>query len=204
MLNLIFPTVLAGITAGSIHVVMGPDHLAAVAPLALSQRKNAWLLGIRWGLGHASGVTLVATAAWFFRELFPTVLFSSHSEQWVGVMLVGIGLWGIHKALRFKLHSHTQTHPHPHTALAVGILHGLAGGSHFLGVLPTLAMPTKQAAMLYLLSFGIGTVAAMAGFSLFLGAVGTRIEVLGTHYFKGAMVTCSCFAIVMGGYWLGT
>ena len=36
-----------GLLAGCFHVLSGPDHLAAVAPLALSSRTRAWREGWR-------------------------------------------------------------------------------------------------------------------------------------------------------------
>ncbi len=218
----LLPILSAGVIAGAAHVFMGPDHLAAVAPLALVERNRSWVLGVRWGLGHASGVILVALVAWLFRELLPVELFSSHCERLVGVMLIGIGVWGLRKALRFKLHvhehshgdephlhlhahhsSHKKTHVHTHASLVVGILHGLAGGSHFLGVLPALAMPTQQAAAVYLVAFGVGTVVAMASFSLILGIVGAKFEASGAKWFKRLMAVSSGASIAVGGYWLG-
>jgi ABC-type nickel/cobalt efflux system permease component RcnA len=206
---------------------MGPDHLAAVAPLAAAKTKKAWSLGVRWGTGHASGVTLVAILTWLLREILPIEKYSNYCERLVGVMLIAIGIWGLRKALRFELHTHEHKHeghkhmhihshdentthttakitPHVHThaALGVGILHGLAGGSHFLGVLPALAMPTKSAAGAYIISFGLGTIAAMAGFSATIGLFGTKILRQGPAYFKSLMASFSVIAIGVGVYWL--
>ncbi|PWU22733.1 MAG: High-affinity nickel transporter [Bdellovibrio sp.] len=228
----------AGLVAGTVHVITGPDHLAAVAPLALSQRQKSWLLGARWGGGHASGVILVAILAWAFREIFPVEMFSNWCERLVGVMLIGIGLWGLRKMFRFELHAHEHSHQHSqhshnhshdhlhedgphwhvhahrtghhqdpshahsHAAVAVGVLHGLAGGSHFLGVLPALAMPTRWAAAVYLLAFGIGTIITMAGYSFAFGSIGSRTQNSGIKFYKYALATCSWAAIVVGGYWL--
>ena len=47
----------------------------------------------------------------------------------------------------------------------MGVLHGVAGSSHFFGVLPALALPTTSAAVLYIGAFGVGTVAAMTIFA---------------------------------------
>lgn len=213
----------AGVVAGALHVLMGPDHLVAVAPLAINQNKRSWLLGVRWGVGHASGVIFVAILAWTVREFLPVELFSSHCERLVGVMLVAIGFWGLRKALKIQLHTHGHTHDgshhlhihshnvtvphdtpkahtHTHTALAVGILHGLAGGSHFLGVLPALAMPSRTAATCYLLSFGVGTIIAMAGFSFMIGELGRRT--LNAKYFRVMVAAFSSAAIILGGVWL--
>ena len=57
-----FAAALAGLTAGLIHVLSGPDHLAAVAPLA-NDRSRAWRTGFLWGLGHSGGVFAVALLA---------------------------------------------------------------------------------------------------------------------------------------------
>jgi len=54
---------LAGILAGLLHVFTGPDHLAALAPLSLQAKRRAWAVGFRWGLGHSSGVLVVAAIA---------------------------------------------------------------------------------------------------------------------------------------------
>ena len=46
----------AGFLAGFVHVLSGPDHLAAIAPYAVDGKSRAWRTGVRWGLGHAAGV----------------------------------------------------------------------------------------------------------------------------------------------------
>ena len=48
--------VVSGLLAGSMHVVSGPDHLVALAPLALHDKKRAYGVGALWGLGHGVGV----------------------------------------------------------------------------------------------------------------------------------------------------
>ena len=35
----------AGIIASALHVVSGPDHLAAVTPIALESRSKVWKIG---------------------------------------------------------------------------------------------------------------------------------------------------------------
>ena len=142
-------------------------------------------------------------------------------------MLIAIGLWGLRKALSVEVHVHehfhdgslhqhihihhghadgsvsgVQSHAHSHAALAAGLLHGLAGGAHFLGVLPALAMPTRAAAALYILAFAMGTVVAMTGFSSAIGALGSRMIWFGVNGFRGAMSVCSIVAIAVGIYWL--
>ncbi|HLE00964.1 MAG TPA: sulfite exporter TauE/SafE family protein [Bdellovibrionota bacterium] len=216
----LFSIGLAGFAAGAVHVVTGPDHLAAVAPLAIQENKRPWILGLKWGLGHASGVVLVAVFAWLLRETLRVEVFSSHCERLVGLMLIAIGIWGLRRA--FGVHAHPHRHPadhptehthlhlhaerdhrsHTHAALGVGILHGLAGASHFLGVLPALAMPTRTAAAVYLVLFGTGTIVSMSGFSFLIGNVGSRLAHSGLNYFRGIAATLSTASIALGIFWI--
>ncbi|MFQ5600612.1 MAG: nickel transporter, partial [Candidatus Krumholzibacteriia bacterium] len=164
--GLLLTIVLAGFLAGGIHVLTGPDHLAAVAPLAAAERRRIWRAGLQWGLGHTGGVWGVAALALLTRGLLPVQLLSSWSERFVGVALIGLGLWALRRALASRVHVHEhehdgvhhrhvhvhrhtshhdeRSHAHAHAALAFGVLHGAAGSSHFLGVLPALALPTHQ------------------------------------------------------------
>ncbi|MBI5434765.1 MAG: High-affinity nickel transporter [Planctomycetes bacterium] len=208
--------VLAGFAAGFVHVVAGPDHLAAVAPLSVAARESAWKAGVRWGVGHSLGVALVGALALVLREALPLETFSGVAERLVGVTLIGLGLWGLARlfAARAKaaehrhgevLHSHLDVSPHgPHEhasplrlALGVGTLHGLAGSSHLLGVLPALALPTRLDAGLYLGAFALGTVAAMAACAWSFGALGARKREL-------ALGATSFAALGVGVLWLVT
>ncbi|HAB14849.1 MAG TPA: High-affinity nickel transporter [Verrucomicrobiales bacterium] len=216
---------LAGLAAGFLHVVSGPDHLAAVAPLAVRAHRGAWQTGVRWAIGHSAGVAVVGLLAVAFRGVLPVEAISSWSERLVGVLLIGIGLWSLRQAARIQIHSHTHTHDgethehvhfhapesasgrhpvahsHRHAAFGIGTLHGLAGSSHFLGVLPALALPTTGAAVAYLLAFAVGTVVAMAGFSSALGLFSRRTGGRRLAY-RGLLQACAGAAIGIGAWWL--
>ena len=84
--------ILTGFAAGAAHVWSGPDHLAALAPLAADRPARSWLAGARWGAGHSLGVVVIGLLALAFREALPMETLSSWSERLVGVMLFGIGL----------------------------------------------------------------------------------------------------------------
>ena len=94
---------LSGIIASMAHVVTGPDHLAAVTPLAISSKKKSWAIGLSWGLGHVTGMLMIGAVFLLFRDLLPVEAISSHSEVIIGILLVIIGLWAI---LRLYLNSH--------------------------------------------------------------------------------------------------
>src|SRR4249919_3013977 len=92
---------LTGALAGLFHVLSGPDHLAAVAPLAVEDGRRGWLAGWTWGLGHASGVVVVALLAVLLRDLLPPIgIISAWSERVVGVALIGIGCWALRRSGR--------------------------------------------------------------------------------------------------------
>jgi hypothetical protein len=213
-------TVITGALAGLFHVLSGPDHLAAVAPLAASDRDRGWVSGWTWGVGHASGVVVVAIAAVLLRDLLPPIgVISAWSERLVGAALIGIGIWALRCSARIRpgthvhgavahAHLHVQAGPgwirrlgHAHAAFYMGILHGIAGSSHFIGVLPALALPTRASALLYIAAFGSGTVIAMTAFAAAIGSLGSRTRQVGWVQ-RGMMLTASVVAFSVGTWWL--
>ena len=211
---------LTGAAAGLFHVLSGPDHLAAVAPLAVDGRRRGWIAGWTWGLGHASGVVVVALLGVMLREMLPPIeALSAWSERLVGAALIGIGLWALSRCLRVGQtrhehgqlshdHIHVQGGPawiqrlgHAHASFCMGVLHGVAGSSHFFGVLPALALPTTSAAVLYISAFGVGTVAAMTLFAAAVGSIAVR-GVHGPRAYQAMMTTAALLAMVVGAVWL--
>jgi len=211
----VFITAVAGMFAGSVHVLSGPDHLAAIAPLASDGRRQHWKSGALWGFGHSSGVLIVGVLALLFKDWLPVDALSSWSEWVVGFTLVAIGLWGLHRALRSRVRTHEHQHgemshahahvhepPHTHAAFGVGILHGFAGSSHFLAVLPALALPDLSSSLGYLAGYGIGTVAAMSLFSTAIGFVAARAEHRGANAGRWLLSACSAAAMLVGIFWI--
>jgi hypothetical protein len=211
-------TALSGLVAGAFHVLSGPDHLAAVAPLAASDRARSLRAGWTWGLGHASGVMVVAAFAVLLRDLLPPVAnISAWGERLVGGALIALGLWSLSHAARLRRtphthgatrhdHLHVRRGPswmrrlgHGHASFAVGVLHGVAGSSHFFGVLPALALPTAVASLSYIAAFGVGTVAAMTAFAGMIGRAGTATSRIPHHRL---MAGTGVVAIAVGCAWI--
>lgn len=211
-------TALSGLVAGAFHVVSGPDHLAAVAPLAAANRAGSVRAGWTWGLGHASGVMVVAALAVLLRDALPPIAdISAWGERLVGGALIALGLWSLSRAARLRRtphshgaarheHVHVQRGPrwmrrlgHGHASFAVGVLHGIAGSSHFFGVLPALALPTAAASFSYIAAFGLGTVAAMTVFAGAVGHAGARATHLSHHRL---MAATGVAAILVGCVWI--
>jgi hypothetical protein len=209
-------TAVSGLLAGAFHVLSGPDHLAAVAPLAAADRERSLRAGWTWGIGHAAGVMVVAALAVLVRNALPPLAdVSAWGERLVGGALIALGLWSLSRAARLRraphthgatrhAHVHVQRGPgwmrrlgHGHASFAVGVLHGVAGSSHFFGVLPALALPTPAASFSYIVAFGLGTVGAMTAFAGFVGRTpAARIP----HH--GLMTGTGVAAILVGCVWI--
>lgn len=213
-------TVVTGALAGFFHVLSGPDHLAAVAPLAVADRERGWFAGWTWGVGHAAGVVAVAVLAVLLREALPPIdVISAWSERLVGAALIAVGVWALRRGLRVQAaahahgrlshaHVHVQAGPawirrlgHAHASFCLGVVHGIAGSSHFFGVLPALALPTLTASVVYILAFGAGTVLAMTAFAAAVG-FGTVRTPTGAGVHRAMLVTAALLAITVGGVWL--
>jgi len=226
--------IIMGILASMLHVWTGPDHLAAVTPLVFDSKKNHWQIGGAWGLGHLLGMLLIGGLYYMFKAYIPVDRISEYSEQIVGVILIGLGLWAFYRMK--EVHEHHHIHPHIHsdgfqdfvhvhehnidthlhnhpkeksknqnlvTATGVGVVHGFAGISHFLLMLPALAFHSQWQSAQYLVGFAIGTVSAMIIFSYIIGKFHKLNPNQHQHnVFKNLRFWGGIVAIVVGVFWL--
>lgn len=200
---------LTGLLLGAWHVVSGPDHLAAVAPLAAEDERSGARVGLAWGIGHASAVWLVGLILLAFGSLIPLEALGLWSERVVGLAIVGVGLWGLWRARSEAALRHEHPHGHEHaaprrgrgSALGIGLVHGFAGGSHLYGVLPALALVAGER-VAYLVGFGVGSIAAMAGFAAVLALILRRVPGSRLAIRRWALRGASLVAIVVGVAWL--
>lgn len=193
----------AGLLAGALHVYMGPDHLAALAVISLKAPARAWKLGVRWGLGHAGGVLLVAALAFSCRGLLEIDRVSHAGEMLVGMTLMALGIWGLLKSAPRQEAPAPPGHSHGRAAFLIGTLHGAAGTSHLLGVLPGLALPSAGLSLTYLGAFGLATILAMGLFAGVLGAVGRCSPDQGARRVTWMIRSASVCSILVGAAWIG-
>lgn len=292
-------TFLTGFIASVAHVATGPDHLAAVTPLAIDSRKKSWIVGLLWGVGHTLGMLLIGLLFILFRELLPISAISKYSDTVIGFLLIGIGSWALLRMYMrhshgYKPHAHFHTRPflyahihkhdhpappvvdhHPHlehlhlhdhdhshhthshgddpyhghdhfhdhdhhlggnfnppiegfvihdrrpvepahthshnvaakqnglSALFIGVIHGFAGFSHLFALLPSLALPTLMASVIYVTAFATGTILTMIIFAFILGLVAFRSEVKQQQVFlKWFSLSGAILAIAIGILWI--
>jgi len=229
-----FP-LLIGLLAAMIHVVAGPDHLAAVAPIALREDKS-WLIGLFWGIGHTIGMILIGILFFYFRDFIPVDFISEQSEKIVGIILIIIGVWVFFKLVKKKtssdehshihlhqdhkgesyahyhVHQHTSNTDHKHihpkkqaalTAAGIGTIHGFAGVSHLISLLPTMAFSQQTEAVMYLIGFAAGTILSMILFSVILGFIGKSASKNNKQLpFYLVNVVAASIAIFVGIFWI--
>lgn len=216
----------AGLAGGAVHVVTGPDHLAAVLPLASQRRRGAVWSGLAWGAGHSIGVLLLGALALGFGQLVDIEGLSTFAERSVGFLLIGLGLWSFRRSRLLVVHSHPHEHGaethghahvhigdpsvgtaahvesgshrrHDHSALGFGVVHGIAGSSHLFGVLPALVLGWGAAAA-YFSGFLVGSAVVMG---LVAAATGRLFAEHAARMQLGLRLS-GAFAVVVGGAWL--
>ena len=85
-----------GFLMGVVHVLSGPDHLSALATLAVGNSFKAFWLGIRWGLGHSTGLILVAILFICMDDRIDLESISKYCNWIVGVFMIVLGLYGMY------------------------------------------------------------------------------------------------------------
>jgi sulfite exporter TauE/SafE len=174
-----------------------PDHVIAVTTIVSRQRTTAGaaMIGAIWGVGHTLTILVVGAGIILLGWVIPPRVGLS-LELSVGVMLIVLGFMNLSGVLQRI----TQPEAHPHAPdqtplarldrrlgglglyqtvrpLIVGVVHGLAG-SAAVALLVLATIGNTGWAVLYLLVFGLGTIAGMmlitAGIAWPFAYAGTR------------------------------
>ena len=195
-----------GVAAGFGHVLLGPDHVAALAPFSVEAHGRAWVVGLRWGLGHALGIIAVALLFVSAADWLDLELLAGAGDYLVGGVLVAVGLWGLwhleHSTEHFsRAAGDAQGHVHATAALSIGTLHGLVGTGSTLAVLPAAGMDSFLESAVYLAGFGVGTVVSMMGVAWLLGALAPRQE--GSRAYRMVFLSASLGSLLLGVAWIG-
>ena len=195
---------LAGIIAAIVHVLSGPDHLAAVTPFAVETKKKAWKVGLFWGIGHISGMLAIGVLFLLFKELLPVDLISAHSEKLVGIILILLGLWIFYKIfIDNKKHKHTHIHVNENPIIHVHPHKHIHSHEHTAEKLHEHQHSNIKQSALAALSFGfIHGLAGIAHFLLFLPVLGFTSKISAIQYIIGfaigTLLAMISFAFLIG------
>jgi len=141
-----------------------PDHVIAVTTIVSSEKSlsRAARIGALWGLGHTLTILIVGSAIILFKVAF-SVRLGLSMEFTVAVMLIVLGL------LNLTSVNAPMTRVSPARPVVIGVVHGLAGSAGAALLLVPLIDDPRFAA-LYLIVFGLGTIAGMSLVTLAIAA----------------------------------
>lgn len=209
-----------GLVLGARHA-LEPDHLTAVTVLAAESRsaRRTALLGALWGLGHTAALLTAGTVLVCFSAVMPEAL-GEIFELLVAVMLVGLGLSALRRAMRSgpegpaeahahggERHVHAGSPGHVHLGsrvlaarpLFVGLVHGLAG-SGALVALVVARLPSIAERLSFIGLFGLGS---MLGMTLLSGLLGLPLAALSRAPLTGRLLggVSGLVSIALGVAW---
>ena len=102
------------------------------------------------------------------------------------------------KVLHLHVRGQSNHRRHAHAASGLGLLHGLAGASHLLAVIPALALP-PVAAFSYLVAYLCGSIAAMVAVVAVVSFLTLRS---GARLLPWLVGGTGALSIVTGAIWL--
>ncbi len=201
-----FSVLLIGFLLGIRHA-LDPDHLAAVATLAIRHHSLAQSVrqGVAWGIGHTVVLVVIGSIVLAFGSSIPHGI-ATALELVVGGMLIALGVDVLRRLARERIHVHVHTHEtgtrhlHAHShfvadpqraahhehahigglpwrALAIGMTHGMAGSAGLI-VLSLGAVQSWQAGMAFIALFGVGSIIGMATLSI---AIAIPLRITAVH-----------------------
>jgi hypothetical protein len=180
------------------------DHMVAVTAF-VSRRPTvpaALAFSLRWGLGHslavfAAGAILLATGLSWSPSL------SGVLEAAVGVALVSVGIWSLRTARNLHPHHPVEHRAHRHGIASVGLLHGLAGTSAVVALIPVTLLHNTVLGLAYLALFGIGVTAGMIGFAVVAALAMGRASGDSVVWGRGVASCAGIGSIGVGLWWIG-
>lgn len=169
----------AGLFAGALHSLTGPDHLAALAPLSMGRSTlAAGFLGGLWGFGHSAGQLFFGAIFILLKSRmnFQLDVIENFAGAAVGLTLMAIGYFGYKEAKDFDFDRMREEGRQKGKILSkfslatfsTGFLHGLSPDAIF-PILPAVTMAARGQAIAFVFFFLLGTVGSMASYTAFIG-----------------------------------
>jgi high-affinity nickel permease len=205
-----FLLVIAVATLLGLRHATDPDHLTAVSTLIASGEerggRRAGVLGLSWGLGHATTLIALGLPIVLFDTYLPTGV-ERTAEVGIGILIIALAVRLLVRWRRGHFHAHlhrhgADSHRHLHShgqpstssvehfhahearlgrsplqAYGIGLLHGV-GGSAGVGLLLLAAIPSQVEGLVALVVFAAFTAISMAVASTTFGIALSRGPVL--------------------------
>ena len=209
-----------------------PDHLTAVSTQALSDERRgsrrAGILGLSWGLGHATTLVAFGIPALLLRRYLPPPA-QEAAEGLVGVVIIVLAVRLLVRWRRGYFHTHPHrhgdrwhAHPHAHAgtrahagdhqhrheerlgrsplaAYGIGLVHG-TGGSAAVTVLLIGAIGDHVEATIALVIFALATAFSMWVLSAGFGSLVSSRAV--TRRLESAVPLLGLFSLAFGAFYL--
>ncbi len=189
--------------------------------------------GVRWGIGHslavlAAGAVLIATGVHWSPEMSP-VLEGAVGVALVGVGIWSLRATRnlhLHPPTEHGDHAHLHLHPHgprshrhddhPGAAdgshqhshdrqgiTAMGLLHGLAGTSTVVALVPVTLFDRAWLGVAYLAAFGVGVTAGMGLFAVVVSLALRQAAERSLRWGRRVARLAGVASVLVGCWWLG-
>jgi len=150
------------------------DHVIAISTIASKHKsfKATSRIGAFWGLGHTATLLVIGIMVLLLRVSIPDKVAVAF-EFAVGIMLTMLGASVLYNAIKNWNHSHNHKHEgmehaHAHSlahhytrkSFFIGMVHGLAGSAALM-LLVLASIDSIVLGVIYIVLFGIGSVASM-------------------------------------------
>lgn len=155
------------------------DHVVAVSTILAENRsiRGSMATGILWGVGHTSIILLAGSIILTLSLAIPEYIINLLDIP-VGIMLVILGLWILLKPGEYIDDSQAELGGgqgikhgggvNRLKPLLVGMVHGLAGSAPLILIILT-SIGSIALGLIYIISFGLGSIIGMLAVSALLG-----------------------------------
>jgi len=214
--------VLLGGWFGLLHA-FDADHLATIGGLAVRDRSlPATGYALRWALGHAIALGIVATMALGLG--LAATDWTAHGDVLVALALFAIGLQALRIAWQWlraerrgfvlptaaaahadhdaRAHLHFLAPWHSHapgrTSVLIGLLHGGAGSAAVLALLPLARFHSGLAVVVYIACFSLGVTVGALAFARVFALLAHRSAAAGERLAAAFQTAVGSFALMSG------
>ncbi|MFD2922216.1 sulfite exporter TauE/SafE family protein [Halobacillus naozhouensis] len=145
-----------------------PDHVIAVSNIASETKtlRRSSITGVSWGVGHTFTLLIIGLTVIMMKVQIAEVWAMSF-EFLVGLMLIYLGIKGLfaYRSAHVQKDSGNMT---VMKSFVIGFVHGLAGSAAMILLTASTVSSVWEGAV-YILVFGLGTVAGMLLFTTIIG-----------------------------------